>query len=76
MAANCIARGSSPIRFQWLKNDRVLSKETASISVTDDLSTIHFKSLQATHAGNYTCIASNDFGSDSFTARLRVLSEF
>ena len=75
VAANCIARGSSPIRFEWLKDSHVLSKETATISVTDYMSSIFINLVQATHAGNYTCITSNDFGSDSFTARLRVQSE-
>ena len=71
----CVAKGSSPVRYEWSKDGLAFSRETASIVASDELSTIHIKSLQATHAGNYTCTASNAFGSDSFSARIRVQSE-
>ena len=73
---SCIATGSLPIRFEWLKGGHAFSKDIASLVTSEDLSTIHIKTLQATHADNYTCTASNDFGSDSFTTRLRVKCKY
>ena len=73
--ATCAAEGSEPIRFEWLKDGQPVNMESVNIGRGDVMSTILFKSLRSTHAGNYSCVASNGFGSDTFTAQLSVQSE-
>lgn len=47
-------------------------KGMVSIINAEELSAIAFKEVTASDGGNYTCVAVNSFGTDSFTARLAV----
>ena len=48
-----------------------------TISIVDDFSSLlTISSLERGHAGNYTCLASNEAGSDLYTAILDVQGDF
>ena len=62
-------------RNQNRNYDRHSSKVT--ISIVDDFSSLlTISRLERGHAGNYTCLASNEAGSDLFTAILDVQGDF
>ncbi|KAH6928692.1 hypothetical protein HPB50_018635 [Hyalomma asiaticum] len=72
-AACLLKRGSEPMTFQWLRNNvdasllpnvRVLRFEDYLLLVIDPAS--------AESSGNYTCAATNAFGSDAQTAHIEV----
>ena len=63
------------MRINWLKDTAPLTPATARVITEDDVSTIVFKSVGPAQTGNYTCVAENSFGSDSFTARLSIRCE-
>jgi Down syndrome cell adhesion protein 1 len=79
-----LARGDTPVNFSWLRNARPLTttsdkdmlhyKSTGvTITTVDDFSSLlTIARLGRGHAGNYTCLASNEAGSDQFTAILEV----
>ena len=46
------------------------------MSTTEDASVLTFRQLKREDVGNYTCITTNREGTDSFTASLRIKSEF
>jgi hypothetical protein len=59
-----------------LKNGNELaSTERLIIRSTEKYSSIELNNIDAGDRGNYTCIASNAAGSDSFTAVLDVKRE-
>jgi len=65
--------------FSWLKNDRPLltnhGPAPAQVTITsvDEFSSIlNIARLERGHAGNYTCLASNEAGETQFTAILDV----
>ena len=57
----CVAQGSQPIRYEWRKNGKPLThrKYKAEGPV------LKINSLLVDDAGNYTCIASNEYGSST-----------
>ena len=71
------SQGSRPFRFAWQKDGRNLEQRPdVQVFVQADVSSsIVFESLRLQDAGNYSCIVSNDFGSDKFTASLAVKCE-
>ena len=75
MTATCVAGGSGPFKYEWLKDGSVIAKDLVNVVSGDEMSTILFRSISASHSGNYTCVAHNSFGSDRFTARLSVQCE-
>lgn len=73
--AVCLASGSPPLTFKWLKDGRQVDLSTATVADSIHFSTIFLKDLQLKDAGNYSCLASNSFGSSSHTSRLSVACE-
>lgn len=67
----------SGVQFKWLKNGIELLEERPRVSIltSDPVSTLIVKQVSATDAANYTCIASNSFGNDKFTASLVISSK-
>ncbi|KAL3218030.1 hypothetical protein MRX96_050897 [Rhipicephalus microplus] len=67
---------AGPYRIAWQKDGVDLRENADRVSVsypnTKRSSTLSIASLQPEDVGNYTCSASNSFGSDSFTAALVV----
>ena len=74
-SAACLASGSPPLAFKWLKEGREVEGTGASITSTEDFSTLVIKNARREDAGNYTCVVSNGLGSESHTARLRITCE-
>lgn len=73
----CVVRKATagPYRIAWHKDGTVL-KDGGRVSVSSAHSkssaTLRISSLRPEDVGNYTCIAENSFGSESFTAPLVV----
>ncbi|KAG8174360.1 hypothetical protein JTE90_011412, partial [Oedothorax gibbosus] len=65
-----IKSGDRPFEFHWEKDGKDLTNvETQSIR---DSSILIIESVSSESSGNYTCIVSNAFGKDRFTASLLV----
>lgn len=63
-----IKRGSPPVQFKWLHNGiEIQSHVKYKITSTVASSTFLVGQIEATDIGNYSCIASNAFGSDRQT---------
>ena len=81
-----LTRGDTPVSFSWLKDGQSVQRhssisqsglEPVTISVVDDFSSLlTISRLERGHAGNYSCIASNEAGFDQFTAILDVQGDF
>ena len=72
-----LTRGDPPVSFSWLKDGHSIEEAESSRQVTitlvDDFSSLlTIPRLGRGHAGNYTCLASNEAGTDHFTAILHV----
>ena len=74
-SVSCMATGSTPLRFKWLKDGSEVPANLATIINSEEFSTIFIKNMSPVHSGNYTCVAENSFGSDRFTASLSVKCE-
>lgn len=63
-----IKKGSMPIDFKWLHNGKDIQSHS-KYKVTSIKTSSHFYigEIQASDIGNFTCIASNAFGTDSKT---------
>ncbi|XP_042906000.1 cell adhesion molecule Dscam1 [Parasteatoda tepidariorum] len=76
-AFTCIVlAGDSPMTIQWLKDGFPINERSleASIIFAEEgyVSTLTIKSLAKKHSGNYTCLATNDISTASFSAELNV----
>lgn len=68
-----LRRGSTPVSFEWLKDDQLLkSSPKIAIGTSEKASSLMLESVSVSDAGNYTCRASNNFGSKISTASLLV----
>lgn len=73
VAVTCVARGSGPLLFRWMKDGNELkTSERSLVRQTDKHSTLGISNLEIGDRGNYSCLVSNSAGSDSFTAALNV----
>ncbi|RWS02626.1 Down syndrome cell adhesion molecule-like protein 1-like protein, partial [Leptotrombidium deliense] len=63
-----IETGSEPFSFQWAKNGNpIIEHNLNNIKITKSPlgSRLNFKNIGIENEGNYTCVARNEFGSDS-----------
>ncbi|CAN7983557.1 unnamed protein product, partial [Ixodes pacificus] len=68
-----VTSGSQPITFSWLKDGNTMAaNQGIRLRSESEYSVMLMESVQPTHVGNYTCIAKNKHGFDSFTAVLEV----
>ncbi|KAK8785233.1 hypothetical protein V5799_008416 [Amblyomma americanum] len=73
-----VKKGSSgPYHISWQKDGRAIeSNDHLSVSGQSKASTaLRIAGVRPGDIGNYTCVARNSFGSDSFTAPLTVHGE-
>ncbi|XP_054724339.1 cell adhesion molecule Dscam2-like [Uloborus diversus] len=73
-SAVCTIRsGDRPLQFQWKKAGRDISQDpNIEIQSVKDSSFLIIESVTAQNAGNYTCIVTNSYGTDKYTATLTV----
>lgn len=63
-----IKRGSLPVKFKWMHNGLdIHSHSKYKISSSAASSQFFIGEIEASDIGNFTCIASNAYGSDSKT---------
>lgn len=69
-----IVSGDAPLEISWALNGVVITDDNPHISVTTTKrnSLISIDSASPSHAGEYTCVASNGAGSTSYSAELTV----
>lgn len=66
--------GAEPV-FTWTKNGQKLSQESGVTIRSDGSrydSVLSIDYVKRQNAGNYTCVVSNQYGSDSYTIKLEV----
>ena len=63
-----IKRGTLPVHFQWLHNGKEIQSHSKYKITNSEISSQFFiGKIQATDIGNFTCMATNAFGTDSVT---------
>lgn len=69
-----ISKGDLPLNISWQFNNRLLKNENGITitKVNKRLLALSIDSVQAEHAGRYTCVANNLAGSDRYSAYLNV----
>ena len=69
-----IVNGDTPLEISWVFNDVPIDKNHREITVLISRrnSVLSIDSVSQKHAGAYTCVASNNAGSTSFTSQLVV----
>ncbi|XP_031772544.1 Down syndrome cell adhesion molecule-like protein Dscam2 isoform X9 [Apis florea] len=75
VTATCtMLKGDSPIQIEWALNGEPISHDYSDISIATSrrVSLLTIDAVTASHAGEYTCTASNAAGGTSFTATLAV----
>lgn len=70
-----VIRGQTPLTFKWYKNGKLIDKSSKE-ATNDKFSALVIDPVKATSAGNYTCVASNSFGSSSYSSLLVVKCKF
>ncbi|XP_023220979.1 neuronal growth regulator 1-like [Centruroides sculpturatus] len=66
-----IVAGDPPFVFTWRKDGKELSKYI-EIKTDDLYSLLIIPSVRTEDIGNYTCLANNAIGTDSYTAALKM----
>ena len=71
----CTAKSSSPVELFWLKDGddiRTFTLPNATVSQVGNILLLSVKCVSGVHVGNYSCVAKNRYGDDSFSAALRI----
>lgn len=69
----CEIQGAPNVRFQWFKAGReIYESDKCSIRSSNYISSLEILRTQVVDCGEYTCKASNEYGSVSCTATLTV----
>lgn len=73
-----ILEGDLPITFKWLRNGKPLplGGGTQTRRIDEFSVSLVIEKVNSRHSGNYTCVASNVAGEESFTVPLTVNGEF
>ncbi|XP_063932377.1 cell adhesion molecule Dscam1 isoform X8 [Zophobas morio] len=69
-----VFKGDLPVKITWYHNNKNVHHVDGVLVSTagKKISTLSIDSVQAEHAGNYTCVAENKAGTFSYTAELLV----
>ncbi|XP_053206683.1 cell adhesion molecule DSCAM-like isoform X6 [Panonychus citri] len=63
--------GEKPIHFEWLKDGQPINQNHDNVIRNHDMgSLLELRNMKRDHIGNYTCLARNHIGTDSFTSTL------
>uniref|UniRef100_A0A182QBV3 Down syndrome cell adhesion molecule n=1 Tax=Anopheles farauti TaxID=69004 RepID=A0A182QBV3_9DIPT len=70
-----VAKGDVPIEINWMFNgSNIFSNDGITITKSGQkMSLLYIESVQARHAGNYTCVARNKAGFVEHTSELKVI---
>lgn len=72
-----VRSGDKPVQFQWKKDGQeIVQNSNIGMQTVKDTSLLIIESVTAKSSGNYTCMVSNKFGSDHFTAPLTVTGAY
>ncbi|XP_012526075.2 Down syndrome cell adhesion molecule-like protein Dscam2 isoform X31 [Monomorium pharaonis] len=75
VTATCtILKGDQPIQIEWALNGQPISHDFSDITVVTSkrVSLLTIDAVTASHAGEYTCVATNAAGGTSYSASLAV----
>lgn len=66
--------GSKPVKFEWFRNGVLLANDATNyhIDVFEDESRFIVNQLDVNDSANYSCVAQNQFGSDTQSTQLIV----
>ncbi|XP_023225215.1 Down syndrome cell adhesion molecule-like protein Dscam2 [Centruroides sculpturatus] len=68
-----VIQGSDPVNFEWSKDGQeITSSNNIEITTLKDISILIINSIGVKDSGNYTCTATNNFGSINHTSLLAV----
>ncbi|VVC30731.1 Immunoglobulin subtype,Immunoglobulin-like domain,Immunoglobulin-like fold,Immunoglobulin subtype [Cinara cedri] len=69
-----VAKGDQPLRISWNFYSEELSSNmgVSTMAVGDSMNVLFIPSVAPSNRGNYTCVAKNPAGHDSYTAQLLV----
>lgn len=69
-----VAKGDQPLRISWNFYGEELSSNMgiSTMAVGDSMNVLFIPFVAPSNRGNYTCVANNPAGHDSFTAQLLV----
>lgn len=69
-----IPDGDLPLKIQWFLDMEPISEITgiSASKIGKRTSVLNIESVQARHAGNYTCMAENNAGQVMFSTELKV----
>ncbi|EFN60720.1 Down syndrome cell adhesion molecule-like protein 1 [Camponotus floridanus] len=75
VTATCtVLKGDQPIQIEWALNGQPISHDFSDITIATSkrVSLLTIDAVTASHAGEYTCVASNAAGGTSYSASLAV----
>jgi len=75
VTATCtILKGDQPIQIEWALNGQPISHDVSDITIVTSkrVSLLTIDAVTASHAGEYTCVATNAAGGTSYSASLAV----
>lgn len=75
VTATCtILKGDQPILIEWALNGESISHDFSDITIATSkrVSLLTIDAVAASHAGEYTCVASNAAGGTSYSASLAI----
>lgn len=69
-----VAKGDQPLRISWSFYGEELSSNMgiSTMAVGDSMNVLFIPSVAPSNRGNYTCVAKNPAGHDSYAAQLLV----
>lgn len=71
-----VSQQTDPVSFKWLKNDKEIEvSNNVRIKGDQEFSMLIIDPANLDDEGNYTCIASNVYGSTRHTAHLSIKGE-